>query len=79
MQKAIKHDDDRDLALSALIEGEATLTMIGAQMERLGRLEDRRRCPPPDLDRVFSLMMPADADGRRRRACARPRRSSPNR
>ena len=32
MQKAAKDDDDRSLALSALIEGEATLTMIGSQM-----------------------------------------------
>lgn len=33
MQKAVKRDDDRDLALSALIEGEATLTMIGASQQ----------------------------------------------
>ncbi len=33
MQSSIKRDDDRDPALSALIEGEATLTMFGAQME----------------------------------------------
>jgi hypothetical protein len=32
MRKFVKGDDDRDLALSALIEGEATLTMFGAQM-----------------------------------------------
>src|SRR5262249_26214961 len=32
MQKAIKADDDRTLALQALIEGEAMLTMMGAQM-----------------------------------------------
>jgi hypothetical protein len=32
LQAAAKGDDDRDLALSALVEGEATLTMFGAQM-----------------------------------------------
>lgn len=57
MQKSIKHDDDRDLALSSLIEGEATLMMIGAQMQdwtgtAIGKVPSAR------LDRVFSLMMP---------------------
>ena len=33
MQDAAKGDDDLSLALSALIEGEATLTMMGAQMD----------------------------------------------
>ena len=33
LQKAVKKDDDRSLALSALIEGEATLTMFGAGMD----------------------------------------------
>src|SRR5205807_3703962 len=57
MQKAVKLDDDRDLALSALIEGEATLTMMGAQMEdwdgsKIGAV------PAAGLERAFSLMMP---------------------
>jgi hypothetical protein len=57
MQKAVKLDDDRDLALSALIEGEATLAMIGAQMEDW---TGTATCalPAAGLDRVFSLMMP---------------------
>jgi hypothetical protein len=33
MDKAVKGDDDRALALSALIEGEATLAMFGAGMD----------------------------------------------
>ncbi len=33
MQELVKKDDDRSMALSALIEGEATLAMIGSQME----------------------------------------------
>src|SRR5262249_33618037 len=33
LQKAVKKDDDRSMALSALIEGEATLTMFGASMD----------------------------------------------
>jgi hypothetical protein len=58
-QKAIKreHDDDRDLAYSALVEGEATLTMIGAQMNDWdgSQIKD---IPASTLDRVFSLMIP---------------------
>ena len=41
MQKAVKKDDDRSLALSALIEGEATLAMFGAEHGRLGRHRHR--------------------------------------
>ena len=57
MQKAVEADDDRSLALSSLIEGEATLAMIGAQMDdwdgsKVGAI------PAADLDRTFSLMMP---------------------
>ncbi|WP_435015298.1 hypothetical protein TA3x_002837 [Tundrisphaera sp. TA3] len=52
-----KSDDDRSLALSALIEGEATLAMIGAQMNDWdGTLVTA--IPAADLDRVFSLLMP---------------------
>ena len=57
MQKGIKNDDDRQLALSALVEGEATLTMLGAQMNdwdgtRISQV------PASNLDRMFGLMMP---------------------
>jgi hypothetical protein len=57
LQKAIKHDDDQDLALSALVEGEATLTMFGAQMEDWSGLKTQAM-PSASLERVFSLMMP---------------------
>jgi len=57
MQKAIKGDDDRDLALAGLIEGEATLTMIGAQMEDWDGSEIDK-VPAAKLDRVFSLLGP---------------------
>jgi len=57
MQKAVKENDDRDLALSALIEGEATLTMIGAQMNDWDGSQIRK-IPAADLDRVFSLLGP---------------------
>src|SRR5262249_48812294 len=33
MHRAAKGDDDRELAISSLIEGEAMLTMFGAQMQ----------------------------------------------
>jgi hypothetical protein len=57
MQKHTKGDDDRDLALSALIEGEATLTMIGAQMNDWDGSQIAK-VPAADLDRVFSLLGP---------------------
>jgi hypothetical protein len=58
-QKAIKreHDDDRDLAYSALVEGEATLIMIGAQMNDWDGSKIRD-IPAASLDRVFTLMIP---------------------
>jgi hypothetical protein len=57
MQKLVEADDDQSLALSSLIEGEATLAMMGAQMDdwdgsQIGAI------PAADLDRTFSLMMP---------------------
>ena len=57
MQDAIKHDDDRSLALSSLIEGEATLTMMAAQMNDWdgSKILAIRAA---DLDRTFSIMMP---------------------
>ncbi len=57
MQKAAKDDDDRSLALSALIEGEATLTMIGAQMNDWSGT-DVRKIPAATLDRTFNFLMP---------------------
>jgi len=57
MQKRIKHDDDRELALSSLIEGEATLTMLGSQMEDWNG-SVISTMPASRLDRVFSLMIP---------------------
>ena len=74
MQKAVKGDDDRALALSSLIEGEATLDHDRRPDGRLGRLEDprdARRRPRPDLqpDDARSCRWPAA------RRSARPRRS----
>jgi hypothetical protein len=62
MHKAAKGDDDRDLALSALIEGEATLTMMGAQMKDWSG-QQIGKTPAADLDRVFTLMGPMLALG----------------
>ncbi len=55
LDKSVKKDDDRSLALSALIEGEATLTMLGAGMEDW---EGREvvKMPAESLDWTFSLM-----------------------
>ncbi|GAC1465327.1 MAG: hypothetical protein NVSMB9_04830 [Isosphaeraceae bacterium] len=57
MQKKVKSDDDKSLALSALIEGEATLTMIGAQMQDWNG-SVIRDVPASSLNRIFSLMIP---------------------
>jgi hypothetical protein len=57
MQEVVKHDDDRSLAVSALIEGEATLAMIGASMQDWNGREIIK-IPAANLDRVFSFIMP---------------------
>ena len=57
LQHAIKHDDDRSMALSSLIEGEATLTMMGAQMKDWEGLEIIK-LRSEDLDRTMSMMGP---------------------
>ena len=57
MQKAVHDDDDRTLALSSLIEGEATLAMIGAGMDDWDGSKVTA-FPARDLDRLFSLIIP---------------------
>jgi hypothetical protein len=57
MQKVAKKDDDRSLALAALIEGEATLTMIGAQMSDWDG-KAVRNLPAGQLERTFGFLMP---------------------
>jgi hypothetical protein len=57
LQKSAKHNDDQDLALSALIEGEATLTMLGATMDDWNGTVVRDM-PAAQLDRLFSLLTP---------------------
>jgi hypothetical protein len=57
LHKDAKHDDDRALAVSALIEGEATLAMMGAGMDdwdgsRIVKM------PSADLDRGLSFIAP---------------------
>jgi hypothetical protein len=56
LQKSIKNDDDRSLALSSLIEGEATLTMVGAQMADW-QGEKIAKIPAENLERTFGLLM----------------------
>ncbi len=55
LDKAVKNDDDRAMALSALIEGEATLAMIGASMDDWDGTEVVKM-PAESLDWTFSLM-----------------------
>jgi hypothetical protein len=55
LQAAAKGDDDRDLALSALVEGEATLTMFGAQMTDWDGSKIIR-VPSQRFDRMLSMI-----------------------
>jgi hypothetical protein len=57
MSNQIKGDDDRDLAFSSLVEGEATLTMFAAQMSDWDGSK-MSKIPSASLDRTFGLMMP---------------------
>ena len=57
LQDRARGDDDRQLALSALVEGEATLAMMGAQMKDWTG-KQITETPAADLDRVFSMLGP---------------------
>jgi hypothetical protein len=57
MHDQAKGDDDRILALSALIEGEAMLTMMAAMAEDWGG-KTTTRLPARDLDRTFGIITP---------------------
>jgi hypothetical protein len=57
MQKAVKKDDDRSLALDALIEGEATLAMFGAGMDDWDG-DDITKVPAENLEFTFKLLSP---------------------
>ncbi len=57
LQKAVKNDDDRSLAISALIEGEATLAMFGAGMDDWDG-DDITQIPADRLEWTFSLLAP---------------------
>ena len=56
LQKTVKKDDDRSLALSALIEGEATLAMFGASMDDWEG--DIINLPAENLEWTFNLISP---------------------
>jgi hypothetical protein len=57
MQEAIKKDDDRSLALDALIEGEATLAMFGAGMDDW-KGEEIIHLPAERMEFTFNLIAP---------------------
>lgn len=57
LQEAIKKDDDRSLALDALIEGEATLAMFGVGMDDW-KGEDIVRLPAERMEFTFNLLAP---------------------
>lgn len=57
MQEAVKKDDDRSLALEALIEGEATLAMFGVGMDDWNG-DDIIRLPAERMEFTFNLLAP---------------------
>ncbi|WZO99665.1 hypothetical protein EP7_001276 [Isosphaeraceae bacterium EP7] len=57
LQKAAKGNDDAAMAVSALIEGEATLTMMAAQMDDW-QGKAITVLPSADLERTMSFIMP---------------------
>jgi hypothetical protein len=57
LHKSVKQDDDRDLALSALVEGEAMLTMLGAQLNDWNGTQIQR-VSASRLEFMFSLLRP---------------------
>ena len=57
LQKNVKKDDDRSLALSALIEGEATLAMFGAGMDDWNG-DEIVALPAENLEWTFNLISP---------------------
>ena len=57
MQEAVKKDDDRSLALDALIEGEATLAMFGVGMDDWDG-DDITKVPAENLEFTFKLISP---------------------
>ncbi len=57
LQKKVKKDDDRSLALSALIEGEATLAMFGASMDDWEG-EQIINLPAENLEWTFNVISP---------------------
>jgi hypothetical protein len=57
LQKSVKKDDDRSLALSALIEGEATLAMFGAGMDDWNG-DQIVALPAANLEWTFNLISP---------------------
>ena len=57
MQQAVKKDDDRSLALDALIEGEATLAMFGVGMDDWDG-DDITKVPAENLEFTFKLLSP---------------------
>jgi hypothetical protein len=62
MQSRVRRDDDRQLALAALIEGEATLTMMEAQAQDWNGTQFPKM-PAADIAAALRLLGPAMAIG----------------
>ena len=56
LQEAVESDDDRLLALMALIEGDATVVMFAEQQRMTGQSADITSLPPAAMDFSFNAM-----------------------
>jgi hypothetical protein len=59
LDRAVEHDDDMALALTSLVEGEATLVMFAEMLRGDGEPKDALKFPPGRMDTAFGLLRAA--------------------
>src|SRR5947199_4275908 len=56
LDKAVEHDDDMALALTSIVEGEATLVMFAEMLRGEGEPKDALKYPPQAIDAAFGVL-----------------------
>jgi hypothetical protein len=56
LDRAVEHDDDMALALTSLVEGEATLVMFAEMLRGDGEPKEALKFPPERMDAAFSVL-----------------------
>jgi hypothetical protein len=56
LDKAVEHDDDMALALTSLVEGEATLVMFAEMLREEGDPKEALGYPPAAIDAAFGVL-----------------------